>query len=228
MVKRGKKFSEEVVFHGDKFPGVIDDEEILERRLPPKSRGFHGDAIPIDAFTRRDLTWTEGDGGASVVRRQFARDGNTGHRGERGAISARAGDIRDLTDHAGNRLWSIIDRPTPESPAHAEVQREPLGKKPSSSERDKFLEVWRGADSLLANLRRNDPHGEPQLKLVAGTGVEIHWRSGNNGTLTKVIQVESVSEAVHAYVASGILREEDAPKELRKLRRILKSEIPSS
>lgn len=222
MVKRGEKFPEELVFHGNEFPGFVDDSEVLERRLPPKSHGFYGGTMPIDAFTLRDLTWTEDDGGASVVRRQYAQDGNTGHRGARGTISARVGDIRVLADSDGNRLWSVIDRPLPDNPAHAEIQREPLGAKPNRLERIQFLKVWRGADSLLADLRKKDPHGEPQLKLVPGTGVEVHWRSGKDGELTRVIQVESVSEAVRAYVASGILQEEDAPRELHKLRTSLK------
>lgn len=228
MVKRGQRFPDEKKKHSKDSPGVVDDNELLERRLPPGAHEFRSGAIPSKAFTLRELQWTEDEGGASVVRIHFAQGGNTGHRGERGAITAMARDIRSLVDTAGNRLWSIIDRPTPDNPAHAEIQREPQGMKPGRSERDRFLEIWRGADALLKNLRKEDPRGEPQLKLVRGTGIEIHWRSAADGKLTRVIQVESVFEAVRAYVAAGILREQDMPEELRRLRRSLEAQSNTS
>ena len=61
--------------------------------------------------------------------------------------------------------------------------------------------------------------------MVHGTGIEIHWRSGNDGELTRVIQVESIFEAVRAYVAAGILREQDALEELRRLRKDMEAQL---
>lgn len=228
MVKRGEKFPDEKEIHGRGSPGVVDDNELLERRLPPGPHEFRSGAVPRQAFTLRELQWTEDEGGASVVRIQYAQGGNTGRRGERSTIAAKARDIRSLADTAGNRLWSIIDRPTPDNPAHAEIQREPRGMKPRRSERDLFLEAWRGADALLENLRAKDQQGEPKLKLVRGIGIEIHWCSGDDGELTRVIQVESVFEAVRAYVAAGILQEQDAPEEVRRLRRGLEPQSNSA
>ena len=97
--------------------------------------------------------------------------------------------------------------------------------KPRRSERDLFLEAWRGADALLENLRAKDQKGGPKLKLVRGIGIEIHWRSGDDGELTRVIQVESVFEAVRAYVAAGILREQDAPEEVRRSQKCLEPQL---
>lgn len=225
MVKRDERFPDEQVKHGKGSPGIVDDDELLERRLPPGSHEFCSGMVPRQAFTRRELQWTEDEGGASVVRIQYAQGGNAGHQGERGTITARTRGIRCIADSAGNRLWSIIDRPTLDNPAHAEIQREPRGTKPGRSERDQFLEAWRGADALLKNLRTDDPDGEPELKMVHGTGIEIHWRSGNDGELTRVIQVESIFEAVRAYVAAGILREQDALEELRRLRKDMEAQL---
>ena len=61
--------------------------------------------------------------------------------------------------------------------------------------------------------------------MVRGTGIEIHWRSGNDGELTRVIQVESVFEAVRAYVAAGILREQDASEESHRLRKAMEAQL---
>ena len=226
MVKRGEKFPEENIKHSEESPGVVDDDETLERRLPPKHREILRGAIPREAFSRRELQWTEEEGGASVVRRQFAQIENAGQRGERTTISATVGDIRNLTDKDGNRLWSVIDRPTPENSAHAEIQREPLGTMPGRAERDRFLEAWQGAGALLEILRGNDPRGMPELKLVPGTGIEIHWRSGDDGSLARIIQVESVFEAVRAYIAAGIVPEEKGPEALSRLKRCLESDLP--
>ena len=77
----------------------------------------------------------------------------------------------------------------------------------------------------MKNLRTKDPDGEPELKMVRGTGIEIHWRSGNDGELTRVIQVESVFEAVRAYVAAGILREQDASEESHRLRKAMEAQL---
>ena len=225
MVKRGERFPDEQEKHGKDSPGIVDDDELLERRLPPGSYEFCSGIVPRKAFTLRELQWTEDEGGASVVRIQYAQGGNAGHRGERSTITAKTRDIRCLADSAGNRHWSIIDRPKLDNPAHAEIQREPQGTKPGRAERDQFLKAWRGADALLKNLRTKDPDGEPELKMVRGTGIEIHWRSGNDGELTRVIQVESVFEAVRAYVAAGILREQDASEESHRLRKAIEAQL---
>ena len=105
----------------------------------------------------------------------------------------------------------------PGNPAHAEIQREPRGKMPDRAERDRHIEVWRGAAALLTTLKKKDPLGKPELQLAPDTGVEIHWRSGRSNNLGRVVQVESVAEAVRAYVAAGILAEADAVQEQRRL-----------
>lgn len=86
-----------------------------------------------------------------------------GGRGMRGTIKARTAEIRMLSDAEGHRLWSVTDRPAPENPAHAEIQREPRGKMPGREERDRFVEVWRGAAVLLTTLKKEDPFGQARV-----------------------------------------------------------------
>ena len=139
----------------------------------------------------------------------------------RSTITAKVEDIRKQTDVEGNRLWSITDRPVPGNSAHAEIQREPRGKMPDRAERNRLLEVWRGATTLLTALRVQDPHGGPELQLVPDTGVVIHWRSGRNGELKRLLQVESVAEAVRAYVSAGVIAAAEAAAEQHKLEQAL-------
>ena len=223
MAKRGERFPEEERTHGAHSPGVVEDDEELERMLPPGERETGGGAIPQAAFPRRDLRWTEEEGGASVDRSQYVQDGVAGRRGTRGTIKAKAGDIRRLTDVEGNRLWSITDRPEPGNRAHAEILREPRGTMPGRAERDRFMEVWRGAIVLLTTMKEEDPLGKPELQLVPDTGVQIHWRSGRDGNLRRILQVESVAEAVRAYVGAGVVTETDAAEEQRRLEQELES-----
>ena len=223
MARRGEKFPEEERTHGAQSPGVVEDDEGLERRLPPRERETGGSAIPRAAFPRRDLRWTEEEGGASVDRSRYAQGGIAGRRGTRGTIKAKAGDIRGLTDAEGNRLWSITDRPMPGNRAHAEIQREPRGEMPGREERDRFMEVWRGAVGLLTTLKEEDPLGKPELQLAPDAGVEVHWRFGRDGNLRRVVQVESVAEAVRAYVGAGIVTEAAAAAEQRRLGQELES-----
>ena len=225
MARRGEKFPKEERTHGAQSPGVVEDDEELERRLPPGERETGGGAIPQAAFPRRDLQWTEEEGGASVDRSRYAQGGIAGRRGTRGTIKAKAGDIRRLTDAEGNRLWSITDRPMPGNRAHAEIQREPRGKMPGREERDRFMEVWRGAAALLATLKEKDPLGRPELQWVPGTGVEVHWRSGRDRSLRRIVQVESVAEAVRACVGAGIVTEAGAAEEQRRLGQELESRM---
>ena len=225
MARRGEKFPEEERTHGAQSPGVVEDDEELERRLPPGERETGGGAIPQAAFPRRELRWTEEEGGASVDRSRYTQGGIAGRRGTRGTIKAKAGDVRRLTDVEGNRLWSITDRPEPGNRAHAEIQREPRGKMPARSERNQLMEVWRGATALLTTLNEEDPRGRPELQLAPDTGVEIHWRSGQDGNLRRVVQVESVAEAVRAYAGAGIVTEADVAEEQRRLEQALESRI---
>lgn len=202
-------------------PGAVTDDEDLERRLPPGGRETRSGAIPRAAFPRRDLQWTEGEGGASVDRCGFAHGGISARGVVRSAIKAKAEDIRALTDGQGDRLWSIVDRPVSGNRAHAEIQREPRGEMPSRAERNRLLEAWRGATTLLAELRARDPLGKPELELISNTGVEIHWRSGRDRNLERILQVESVAEAVRAYVGAGIIAATEAATEQQKLERAL-------
>lgn len=228
LARRGEKFPEEKRTHGAQSPGVVDDDEELERRLPPGGRETR-ELLPQAAFQRRELQWTEEEGGASVDRSLYALGGIAGRHGARGTkfIKAKAQDIRSLTDAEGTRLWSITDRPLPGNSAHAEIQREPRGEMPSRAERRQLLEAWRGATALLMKLRERDPRGRPELQLVPNTGVEIHWRSGRNGNLSRVLQVESVAEAVRAYVRAGVIAEDGAVEEQRRLERALASGLQS-
>lgn len=223
MARRGEKFPEEERTHGAQSPGVVEDDEELERRLPPEAREADGGAIPLAAFPRRELRWTGEEGGASVDRSRYAEGGIAGRQGMRGTIKARTGDIRRLTDESGNRLWSVTDRPVPGNRAHAEIQHEPRGKMPSRAERDRFMEAWRGATALLTALKEGDPLGKPELRLAPDAGVVVHWRTGRGNKLRRVLQVESVAEAVRAYVGAGFVTEADAAEERRKLERELGS-----
>lgn len=223
MAKRGEKFPEEERTHGAFSPGVVTDDEGLERRLPPGARETPDGTIPRAAFPRRELQWTKDEGGASVDRCRFV-DGISGRQAIRSTVTAKAEDIRNQTDQEGNRLWSITDRAISDNRAHAEIQREPRGKMPGRAERDRFLELWRGATALLTNLKAQDPHGEPNLQLVPDAGLEVHWRSGQSGILRRVLQVESVAEAVRAYVGAGIVAAERAAAEQHKLEQALEKD----
>ena len=79
------------------------------------------------------------------------------------------------------------------------------------------MEVWRGATALLRTQRQEDPLGKPELKLLPNTGLEIHWRSGRDGHLWRVVQVESLAEAVRAYIGAGLLPQADAAQEQARL-----------
>ena len=92
---------------------------------------------------------------------------------------------------------------------------------PGRAERDRLLEAWRGAPALLKELRAQDPHGRPELRLLPETGIEIHWRSGGSGNLRRILQVESVAEAIRAYVGAGIIKAADASVERNKLEQAL-------
>ena len=94
---------------------------------------------------------------------------------------------------------------------------------PDKAERNRLMEVWRGAAALLTTLKKKDPLGKPELQLAPDTGVEIHWRSGRSNNLGRVVQVESVAEAARAHVAAGILAEADAVQEQRRLEGELES-----
>ena len=87
------------------------------------------------------------------------------------------------------------------------------------------MEVWRGATVLLATLRDEDPLGRPELHWVPDIGVEVHWRSGRDGSLRRILQVESVAEAVRACVGAGIVTEADAAEEQRRLGQELESRM---
>ena len=143
----------------------------------------------------------------------------------RGTIKATTGEVRRLTDAEGQRLWSVTDRPVQGNPAHAEIQREPRGKLPGRAERDRFVEVWRGAATLLMALKKEDPMGKPELQVVPDTGVELHWQSGRGQGRRRIVQVESVAEAMRAYVRAGIVTEADATKEQHRLEEELASEM---
>ena len=221
MAKRGEKFPEEKRKHGSESPGPVQDDEELERRLPPGEQETEGKGIPDTAFQRRELQWTEEEGGASVDRSRYAQGGVAGRRGARSTIKTTARIIRDQTDESGDRLWSITDRPVPGNPAHAEIRREPRGKMPSKAERRQLMEAWRGAITLLRELREKDPAGKPEVHLAPGTGLKLQWRSGQDNRLKGVVRVESVAEAVRAYVGAGILTEAEAAREQRRLEREL-------
>ena len=217
MAKRGEKFPEEERKHGPESPGPVQDDEELERRLPPGAQETESRVIPDTAFQRRELRWTEEEGGASVDRSQYAQGGVAGRRGARSTIKTTARIIRDQTDESGDRLWSITDKPVPGNPAHAEIRREPRGKMPSKAERKQLMEAWRGATTLLRELTEKDPAGKPEVHLVPGTGLKLQWRSGQDDSLKDVVWVESVAEAVRAYVGAGIMTETEAAQEQRRL-----------
>ena len=94
---------------------------------------------------------------------------------------------------------------------------------PGRAERNRFMEAWRGSAALLRKLKEKDPLGKPELQLAPDTGVEIHWRSGRSDNLERVVQVESVAEAVRAYIEAEILTEATAAQEQRRLERDLES-----
>ena len=61
--------------------------------------------------------------------------------------------------------------------------------------------------------------------MAPDAGVEVHWRSGQDGNLRRVVPVESAAEAVRAYVRAGIVTEADAMQEQCKLEQGLTSRM---
>ena len=58
MAKRGEKFPEEKRKHGSESPGPVQDDEELERRLPPGEQETEGKGIPQGKITKNVLTST--------------------------------------------------------------------------------------------------------------------------------------------------------------------------
>ena len=58
---------------------------------------------------------------------------------------------------------------------------------------------------------------------MPGTGLKLQWRSGQDNSLKGVVRVESVAEAVRAYLGAGIMTEAEAAREQRRLERDLEA-----
>ena len=87
MARHGEKFLEEERTCGARSPGIVEDDEELERRLP-----LEGKRLSAARF-RRDFRWTEKEGGASVN-----RCAGWNRRPARNVGEAKAGNIRGLAD----------------------------------------------------------------------------------------------------------------------------------
>ena len=189
-VRRGEKFPGELRTHGGsevESPGVVEDNERVERRLPPRGeRSDREEGIPKSTFPRDDLTWTDEEGGASVTRLKYAPEGSQGWRGGRHTATTRVREIRDLTDDEGMRLYSVEDRPIQDDPAHAEISYEPKGGVPTQAERDQLLKVYRSCKEELLRLKEKDPEGTAKVSWTGEEGARITWRWGTTGEVEHV------------------------------------------
>lgn len=215
MAKKGELFPEEIRPSVDGVPGMVGDDEELERRMPGTSAHGEGE-VPVDAFTRRHLTWKDGEGGASVHRSAHVKASVGGRRGTRGTMKAKAGDIRAQVDDAGDRKWQVVASPQEDDPSHAEIYRDPPGKRPSARDREDFLAVWKTTVQELRRCKIEAPDGRATVAASGDGGVRLQWRA-KSGQVTPVGQVESIREAVSALIRAGFIAESNADAEQKRL-----------
>ena len=215
MAKEGELFSDERHPWVDGAPGTVGNDEDLERRLPGAGSFGEGD-VPADAFTRGHLTWKEEEGGASVHRSAYVQSSVGGRRGRRGTIRARAGDIRMQVDADGDRKWHVVASPQEDDPSHAEIYRDPPGKRPTGREREDFLALWKTTEEQLRSCRMEMPDGRGTVAAGGDGGVRLQWQA-KSGPVIPIGQVESIREAVNALIRAEVIPESDAQAEQRRL-----------
>lgn len=215
MAKKGELFPEERRPSVEGAPGTVGDDEELERRLPRAGAFGEGD-VPVDAFTRGHLTWRNGEGGASVHRSAHVQASVGGRRGKRGTIKAKTGDIRAQVDADGDRKWHVVASPQEEDPSHAEIYRDPPGRRPTAREREDFLAVWKTTEENLRFCRMKMPDGRATVAASGDGGVRLQWRAKSE-LVTPVGQVESIREAVNALIRAEVISESDADAEQKRL-----------
>ena len=213
MARRGELFPDETRPAHGATPGTIDDDEELERRVAGSGAL---DEVPTVAFTRSQLTWNGSNGGASVHRTNFVQAAVGGRRGRRGTIKARTGDIRAQADDSGNREWHVVPSPQEDDISHAEIYRDPRGKRPSGRDREDFLAVWNTVAQELRLCKGQMPDGQAKVSANEDGGVRLLWEA-RSGQTRPVGQVESIREAIGALVRADIILPSDAKAERERL-----------
>lgn len=122
-VKLGRKFPEEETLQSPHSPGVVKDEEFVERELRTEGEIFRGVEPTEAAFPRKQLLGRSGSGLSVTRRKSPSPEFVTGVANLRRVLHrvyAQTGELRRICEN-GDRIVSIVDAGTEENPCHAEV-----------------------------------------------------------------------------------------------------------
>lgn len=122
-VKLGQKFPEEETLQSPHSPGVVQDEEFVERELRTEGEVHRGVEPTEAAFPRKQLLGRSGSGLSVTRRKSPSPELDTGVASLRRVLHrvyAQAGELRRICEN-GDRIVSIVDAGTEENPRHAEI-----------------------------------------------------------------------------------------------------------
>ncbi len=157
-VKVGEKFPEEETPQSTHSPGIVRDEEFLERELRHKNEVYRGIEPTEAAFPRKQLLGRNGSG-LSVTRRDTpSPQSGAGVLNFRKVLQrayARVGELREICDEGENRMVSIVDAGTKENPSHAEIFLKSEGARRPMEGRLRILRAFGGRAKRERN-ERND------------------------------------------------------------------------
>ena len=209
----GELFPDEIHPANSVTPGTIGNDEELERHVPDTA---DVDEVSKAHFTRDELMWTHLDGGASVNRTGLIRNTVGGRRGMRGTIKARVGDIREQVDDHGNRKWHVVPSPRGDDASHAEIYRDPQGKRPTRLERRDFVALWSSVVEELRRCKLQIPDGQVTVSAKGAGGVRLLWKA-ESGETRPVGQVRTISDVMKALIKAGVISESDSDAERDRL-----------
>lgn len=152
LVRVGEKFPGEKE-KSQYSPGVVSDDEIVERRITRRSEILETGEPSTNAFMMNQLLGKSGSdpsvrSGLSVNR---VRDTKRYEKVRSAPISelpasvyARVGDLRKIADEEGNRTVSVVDAGTEDNPLHAEIFIHPTEEEDKRGIRAKIMKAFRG------------------------------------------------------------------------------------
>ena len=122
-VKLGQKFPEEETLQSRYSPGVVQDEEFVERELRTEGEVYQGVEPTEAAFPRKQLLGQNGSGLSVTRRKSPSPESGSGVANLRRVLHrvyAQAGELRRICEN-GDRIVSIVDAGTEENLRHAEI-----------------------------------------------------------------------------------------------------------
>lgn len=163
-VRLGQKFPEEETLQSSHSPGVVQDEEFVERELRTEGEVYRGVEPTEAAFPRKQLLGRSGSG-LSVTRRKSPSPeygaGVANLRRVLHRVYAQAGELRRICEN-GDRIVSIVDAGTEENPRHAEIFLKLEGTGCGSIEaRRRILQAFGGRTRQERNSRTSAGRSSP-------------------------------------------------------------------